>query len=116
MRDELSLNISKKLFDIKNVFQVCDPTFLCNISSYLIPANKAKIELSEKFILAYILDPNPEIGWRLEKLSIDKNIKVIIILDHESINLKRNKENLYLSGNGNIEMKYIVDLNEWLWY
>ena len=115
VRDELSLNITKEIFGIKNVVKVCDPTFLCNISDYLKLANKVHMNNSEKFLLAYILDPNPEIGDRLEKLSVDKNIKVIIILDYPPDIWEKNKELLFLKGRGNVELKATVEVNEWLW-
>ena len=35
VRDELSLNISKEIFGLKNVAQVCDPTLLCDFSDYI---------------------------------------------------------------------------------
>ena len=57
-----------------------------------------------------------EIGQRLEQLSIDKSIKIIILLDHPSIFWKRNKENLFLTGKGKIEVKDNVCLKDWLWY
>lgn len=116
VRDELSINITKNIFDIKNVVQVCDPSFLCNISEYNEMINKAELNYSNEYILAYILDPNEEIGHRLEKLSIDKNITIVILLDHLHVVWKNNKNKLRLRGMGKIDLKYIVDLNEWLWY
>ena len=80
VRDELSLNIIKEIFGIKSVLQVCDPTLLLDSSFYIKLINKSIITEEKNFFLAYILDPTPEIGNRLEQLSIDRNIKVIIIL------------------------------------
>ena len=116
VRDMLSIDILKNIFGIKNAVQVCDPTFLCNITDYLRLANKANINKSSEYILAYILDPKPEIGKRLEKLSIDKDIKVIILLDYPPEIWKQNKEKLVLTGKGKIEVKNTVNINEWLWY
>ena len=116
VRDKLSLNICKQTFGIKNAIQVCDPTFLCDISDYIRLAAKSKINIKEEYILSYLLDPNPEIGHRLEKLSIDKNIKVIIILDYPPDIWEKNKDKLSLRGKGNIELKDTVNLNDWLFY
>ena len=116
VRDELSMNISRNIFDINNVVQVCDPSFLCNISDYNKMINKAELNYSKEYILAYVLDPNKEIGSRLEQLSIDKNITVVILLNHVQIIWKYNTKTLQLSGKGKIDLKNIVDLNEWLWY
>ena len=76
----------------------------------------AKLEETEPFILAYILDPTQIIGLRLEKLSVNKNMKVIVILDENQKQLEINKKNLGLSGNGYIEVKESMNLYEWMWY
>ena len=66
--------------------------------------------------MAYILDPTKEKGHRLEKLSIDKNITVIIILDERQQTWERNKKRLFLRGLGNIIVKPKIDLNDFMWY
>ena len=116
VRDKLSFDICQKIFGIKDVVQVCDPTFLCNISDYQILVKMAKIKERNPYILAYVLDPSPNIGSRLEKLSIDKNMKVIIILDNNPKKWKINKENLQLNGKGQVEVKDSMNLYEWMWY
>ena len=115
VRDELSLNISKNIFNIKNAVQVCDPSFLCDSFDYIKLINETKIN-SDSFILAYVLDTSSEIGHRLERLSLDKQIKVIIILDHPPLYWNNKRKRLNLTGQGNVELKNIVDLKEWLWY
>ena len=116
VRDQLSLNITKKIFGLKNVSQVCDPIFICDFSEYEKLINKSKINQTTQYILAYVLDPSIEKGHRLEKLSIDKNISVIIILDENQANWEKNKEKLHLKGKGNVKVKEMVDLNDFLWY
>jgi len=116
VRDQLSVNITKNIFGIKNVKQVCDPTFLCNFSDYERLANKSKLIKTNDYILAYVLDPNKEKGHRLEKLSLDKNITVIILLDEDQSTWNTNKKNLHLRGKGNILVKKNVDLNDFMWY
>ena len=116
VRDLLSLNILKNNFNIKNAVEVCDPTLLCNISDYYRLINKAQIKFYEEYLLAYVLDPNPEIGNRLEELSIILKIKVIILLDFLPDIWEDNKRKLSLSGNGNLKIKNIVNINEWLWF
>ena len=56
VRDELSLEILKDTFKIENGVQACDPTFLCQLSDYIYLANKANINITENYILAYVLD------------------------------------------------------------
>ena len=116
VRDELSLKVGKETFGIKNIVKVCDPTFLGDISIYIKLAKKVQNNNFEEYILAYILDPNPEIGFRLENLSVDKKIKIIIILDYAPDIWETNKKKLFLKGKGEIELKHTVNINEWLWY
>lgn len=116
VRDKLSVNITKKIFNIKNVSQVCDPIFICDLSEYEKLISKSKINKGTQYILAYILDPTIEKGHRLEKLSNDKNISVIIILDERQETWKINKEKLHLRGIGKVTVAEMVDLNDFLWY
>ena len=72
VRDDLSLSTCKNTFALNDTVEVCDPTFLCKIEAYNELASKAGTLETEPYILAYVLDPNPEIGRQLEKLSIEK--------------------------------------------
>ena len=94
MRDELSYDICKNNFGLKDITQVCDPTLLCDLSDYETLVNLSKVKESEPYLLAYILDPNSEIGHRLEKLSVDKNMKIIIIFDKPHKKFQINKKKL----------------------
>ena len=116
VRDRLSLDICKNTFGVENAVEVCDPTFLCDREDYDKLSDMAHIEENEKYILAYILDPDAEIGERLEQLSVDRDIKVIVMLDEPPKNWESNKEHLGLTGRGNVEVKKDVDLCEWIWY
>ena len=116
VRDKLSLNITRKIFGLNKVAQVCDPSFICNFTEYESLINKSKINIKFKYILAYVLDPTKEKGHRLEKLSIDKNINVIIILDERQQTWKKNKRRLFLRGIGNVTVTENVDLNDFMWY
>ena len=77
--------------------------------------NKSKINISFEYLLAYILDPIEEKGHRLERLSIDKNITVVIILDERQQTWKRNEQQLHLRGIGKFIVKEMVDLNDFMW-
>ena len=96
--------------------QVCDPSLLLDYHHYLKLINEVNINKSDEYFLAYILDPNPEIIHRLEKLSLDRNIKVIVLLGLSTPRKKKRKEHLFLSGKGNIEIKINVDIKEWLYF
>ena len=115
VRDELSLNITKKIFDIKDAIQVCDPTLLLDSTNYIKLLKNININNPNEYFLAYILDPNLEILNRLSKLSIDRNIKVIIILGYSLTRKKIDKKIFSFTREGNLEIKNIIDLKEWLY-
>lgn len=112
VRDDLSCDILRNVFEIKQVKQVCDPSFLCDISEYKKLLNKAKLNISNEYILAFVLDPNKEIGQRLERLSLEKNISIIILLNYPHQVWRRNKKRMRLRGKGKIDIKHIVNLYE----
>ena len=93
VRDQLSYDICTNNFGLKDITQVCDPTFLCNFSDYEILIKMSKAKEDEQYLLAYILDPSSEIGHRLENLSEKKKLKIIIILDKlkERFNINKKK-------------------------
>ena len=62
------------------------------------------------------MDPTEEKGKRLEKLSVDKNISVLIILDESQSDWEINKKGLKLKGKGNVKVTEKVDLNDFLKY
>lgn len=115
VRDAMTKATLEKRFGIESV-ETCDPAFLPPMEAYEELISHAKLSKTEDYILAYILDPNPEIGKMLETISIENNNKVIVILDELPKNRKRNIESLALSGNGNVEIANDVDLFEWMWY
>lgn len=116
VRDKLSYDTCKYNFGLKEITQVCDPTLLCNLSDYEKLVNMSKVKEKEPYLLAYILDPNPNIGYRLENLSINKNLKIIIILAQPPKKFHKNRKKLGLTGKGNIKIKQNVDLLDWMWY
>ena len=115
VRDRLSINITKYILGINSVTQVCDPIFICEFSEYLKLANKSDASEKLEYILAYVLDPTSEKGQRLEQLSIDKNISVIIILEEDQSLWQLNKKRLNLRGFGNVKVKEKVNLYDFMW-
>ena len=115
VRDDLSVEICKNSFGV-DASLVCDPSFLCDISDYDKLTEIANLNEPKPYILAYVLDPNPEIGKQLEALSIEKNMKVIVLLDEWPDRRELNKNHISLSGKGNVEIKNDVDIFEWMWY
>ena len=52
----------------------------------------------------------------MEQLSIERNIKIIILLDHLPETREQNKKNLSINGKKNLEIKDIFHIEDWLWY
>ena len=115
VRDKLSKEICENEFHC-SATQVCDPTFLCSMEGYEELISLAKVQEDENYILAYILDPNEETGNLLKKIADEKKCKIVVILDEAPWVWEKNKENLNVAGDSRIDIKYEVDLYEWLWY
>ncbi len=129
VRDTLSREICRDTFGIEAV-EVCDPTFLCPMEGYEELINKANISEEDDYILAYILDPNEQVGEQLKRLSAEKGCKIIVLLDEPPWLWEGNVKNfgylnpeqeitkpfVYEADGARIEFKYEVDLYEWLWY
>ncbi len=116
VRDNMSLNTATNLFGVKNVVEVCDPTFLCPLEEYEKLVQKAEASEKEEYVLAYVLDPNERIGKELEKISEEQGCKVIVLLNEPPSLWERNNEALRLNNNANVEVKKEVTLYDWLWY
>ena len=116
VRDKLSLDIARNQFGVADAIDVCDPTFLCPLDEYQKLVDRAEANESEKYILAYFLDPNEAIGRELEKLAAEKKCKVIVLLDEPPWLWEQNVERLHLTEGSNVEVKRDVTLFDWLWY
>lgn len=115
VREERSVEICKEAFGVEAT-QTCDPTLLCEKSIYQNLANKGTREETEPFILSYTLDPNPEFGTMLEKLSAEKNCKVIVLLEEQPHAFGVYQNRLQLSPDSRVEVKKYVTVFQWLWY
>lgn len=116
VRDQISEEECRNVFGIENVVQVCDPTFLCPMEGYEELAARADLKEEDPYILAYILDPNPEIGKQLEQLASLKKKKLYVILDEYKGAYERNIERLELSENSPVQVVPNIGLYEWIWY
>lgn len=116
VRDKLSLEIARDQFGVKDVVDVCDPTFLCPLSEYQKLVDIAELEEPEPYILAYFLDPNDLIGKELENIAEASGCKIVAILDEPPWVWEKNKEKLALAPETKIDVKCEVTLQEWLWY
>ena len=115
VRDKLSLKIATEQFGVKNVVDVCDPTFLCSLEEYQKLIDLAENKQEGKYILAYFLDPNPEIGEQLRKIAAEKDCKIVVVLDEPPWTWEKNSAALEISVDDRIEIKREVTLYEWMW-
>ena len=68
VRERSGVDISRRVYGVEAV-QVLDPVFLCSPKHYHALADKSQAELPEHFIGGYILDPSPEKGRILSRVS-----------------------------------------------
>lgn len=113
--DAVSVRESDAVKILKNEFgleatQVLDPVFLLEKEEYNVILNEADIEEKEHYLLAYILDPTPEIRENLLYAAEKKNLKLIVLLDGRG-DFNKNKEIINLPN-------VVENLNpaNWLWY
>ena len=70
VREKSGIEISKKNFGV-DAKLVLDPVFLCDIRHYDALIEKSDRKLPEKYIAAYILDPNDD-KYKIIKMAMDK--------------------------------------------
>ena len=114
VRDKLSQDSCKDLFGV-DAQQVCDPTFLCPIEAYNSLANQSQLTKTQDYILAYILDPTPEIISTLNHISQDTHVDIFVVMDEDPAVRQRNLEKFGLL-QGRVKVLPTVTLYEWLWY
>lgn len=57
VREDYAVDLCKKSLGL-NVMQICDPVFLCGKEQYGKLADSAKIQLPDKYLLNFLLDPD----------------------------------------------------------
>ena len=114
VRDELSKRICKDFGVDATV--ICDPALFCKSEDYEPIAKQANLTHDEKYILAYILDPNEDIGKFLHEMAVANQCKVYVILDLYPPLWEERKNRLNVEQYDDVEIKSEVDLFEWIWY
>lgn len=110
VREASAVRILKDEFGIEGT-QVADPVFLLEREEYEELLKDSKAEETEKFMLAYILDPTPEIREALLYVAEKKQLKLITIIDARG-NKEECKKILNMP---NIIME-TLEVSTWLWY
>lgn len=110
VREKSGVRVLKDEFGIRGT-QVLDPVFLLKESDYNGLIEESSLDIHEKYMLAYILNPSDEIRESLLEISKKKNLKLINILDGNPNKFPRFKKALNLP--------YTVEditTQDWLYY
>ncbi|WP_095173934.1 MULTISPECIES: polysaccharide pyruvyl transferase family protein [Blautia] len=109
VREYDAVQVLKNEFGVEAV-QVLDPVFLVGAKEYETILEEANVKENDRYLLAYILDPTPEIRESLLYAAQKKNLKLIVLLDGRG-DFKKNKEIINLPN-------IVENLNalDWLWY
>ena len=110
VREKSGVSVLKNEFGMKGT-QVLDPVFLLDEYDYNGLIEESNLDISEKYMLAYILNPTDEIRESLLEISKKKNLKLINILDGNPTKFPRFKKALNLPNT--VED---ITTQDWLYY
>ena len=80
VRDGFSKTIIEQEFGLK-AERVLDSVFLCGADEYRFLANESTFTFEKRYIFAYILNPNDEIGDQLKRISHENGMDIIVAFD-----------------------------------
>lgn len=110
VREKSGVNVLKNEFGIEGT-QVLDPVFLLGEEDYSELMKESDLDIKEKYMLSYILNPSDEIRESLLKISKEKNLKLINILDGNPNKFPNFKKQLNLPNT--VEN---ITTQDWLYY
>ncbi len=113
VRDDFSKRICEEEFGVPAEL-VFDPVFLCDRKNYENLILEAENRLNEKYIFAYILDPNPEVGRALKNAAAKSGLNVYVVFN-ESSDKQKCKESLGTLDDKKIRYIEEPTVQEWLW-
>lgn len=114
VRDELSRQICAD-WGVESTV-ICDPVLFCGKEDYEPIANQAKLTHDEKFLMAYILDPDDTTGKFLHDMAVATGCKVVAVLDLYPPLWEERRRRLNVDQYDDVEVKSEVDIFEWIWY
>ena len=112
VRDDFSKRICQQDFDVEAEL-VMDPVFLCDRVKYEDLIKESDFRIDEKFIFAYILDPNPQIGEVLLRVAKQTGLKIYVIFNEDD-DMQKCKERLGV-WDESICYQEQATLQEWLY-
>ena len=93
VREDVGIDLVKNKFGL-HADRVLDPVFLMELKEYNKLAEESKLELPEKFMLVYLLDPTPDKELAIKKTAEELGLQVKIILDGRKNTFERNLSKL----------------------
>lgn len=116
VRDDFSQKILLDDFNISAKVNL-DPVFLCDKEKYEELANAINLPIEEQFVFAYILDPNPQIGEELKKISKSTNRQIVVIFNELNVFKADPNQIKEKMGVNREDFIFLTDatLAEWLW-
>lgn len=97
VREDTGVKIARDVYNVP-AKQVAEPIFLTDTKGYLELAAQSTRDVSEPYLLAYILDPTPEKKAAIEHVAREKGLKIRIILDAWPHLFAENKKKMDIPG------------------
>jgi len=111
VREDVGIDLVKTKFGIQ-ADRVLDPVFLMEVKEYEKLAAESSLELPEKYLLVYLLDPTPDKEVAIQKTANELGLEVKIILDGRKNTFEKNKSKLTIFTNS--EVMADVDACDWV--
>jgi len=111
VREDVGIDLIKNKFGLK-ADRVLDPVFLMELKEYNKLAAESKLELPEKFMLVYLLDPTPDKELAIKNTADEIGLTVKIILDGRKNTFERNLSKLTIYKSEDVLTE--VDACDWV--
>lgn len=79
VREDSAINVLHDEYGIEGM-QVLDPVFLLDEGEYE-DLMEPKVNTGDKYLLAYVLDPSPEVGASLKRLAEKRGLRLVVLAD-----------------------------------
>ncbi|WP_075292768.1 polysaccharide pyruvyl transferase family protein [Pararhizobium arenae] len=97
VREDVGVDIARDTYGVP-AKQVAEPIFLTGTEKYRELAARSTLDVSEPYLLAYILDPTPEKKAAIEHVAKKLGLKIRIILDAWPHLFEENKKKMDIAG------------------
>ncbi len=115
VREADGVKICKEIYDIKAT-QVLDPVFVCDVQKFIELTEKSMLasvkKNTEKYIVAYILDPTEEKNKAIQWISSMLGYKVVVLLNGEFWHFEDDSKKMKGIG----EIPENLQVEDWLYY